>query len=221
MFFESAHANYYFPPEDIIEADYLEDFNYLTVDIEAEIERVKHRYVNSVHHLDRQLARVYQALENRHLLENTIVVVTGDHGEEFMENGRWGHNSTFSQQQIRVPLILHAPGHAPQESAALTSHLDLPATMLHLLGFDQPGEEISHGQDLFSATYDRDYTVISDWHGNTLVTKTAKLVFSVKGASYHASVTDINDRPLAAEDYGDSFTAVLAGYTKELNRFYN
>jgi len=100
MFFESAHANYYFPEDSVIEPDYIGDFNYLTVDIEQQIERIRARYLNAVHHLDSQLARVFDTLQTQGLLENTIVIVTGDHGEEFMENGRWGHNSTFSQQQI-------------------------------------------------------------------------------------------------------------------------
>jgi len=221
MFFESAHANYYFPEEDIIASDYLEDFNYLTVDVEAEIDRIKNRYRNSVHHLDRQLARVYQVLEQQGLLDNTVVVVTGDHGEEFMENGRWGHNSTFSQQQIRVPLILHVPGRASRQHVAMTSHLDLPATLLNLLGFTGAGKAFSHGQDLLDDTYHRQYTVVSDWHGNTLVTDRAKMVFSLKGASMHASVTGIDDRPLGEDTAAQEFGDVLGDYTRELNRFYH
>ncbi|MEZ5491561.1 MAG: sulfatase-like hydrolase/transferase [Gammaproteobacteria bacterium] len=221
MFFESAHANYYFPEEDIIAPDYLEDFNYLTVDVESEIDRIRNRYLNSVHHLDRQLARVYQALEERGLLENTLVVVTGDHGEEFMENGRWGHNSTFSQQQIRVPLILHVPGSAPLQRSKMTSHLDLPATMLKLLGFEGGEKPVSHGQDLLADDYRRAFTVVSDWHGNTLVTDSAKMVFSLKGASKHASLTDIDDNPLPQEAFEGAFGGVLGEYTTDLNRFYN
>ncbi|MCP5345741.1 MAG: sulfatase-like hydrolase/transferase [Gammaproteobacteria bacterium] len=221
MFFESAHANYYFPDEDIIEPDYLEDFNYLTVDVEDEIDRIRNRYVNSVHHLDRQLARVYRALERRGLLDNTLVVVTGDHGEEFMENGRWGHNSTFSQQQIRVPLILHVPERAPAEFTAMTSHLDLPATVLNLLGYQDPDQPISHGQDLLSPDYNRDFSVVSDWHGNTLVTDEAKMVFSLKGASMHATVTTNDDQPMEEDLYASALSKVLGEYTTELNRFYN
>src|SRR5690606_33350712 len=52
MFFESAHANYYFPEESIIEPNYLEDFNYLTVDVEEDIELIRARYINANHHLD-------------------------------------------------------------------------------------------------------------------------------------------------------------------------
>ncbi len=220
MFFESAHANYYFPEEDIIEDDYIEDFNYLTVDLEASMPQIKSRYINATHHLDRQLARVYQALEAKGLMENTILVVTGDHGEEFMENGRWGHNSTFSQQQIRVPMIVHIPGKEGKRHTNMTSHIDMPATILSALGLNTPPDRHSFGQNLFSPNYRRDYAVISDWHGNTLVTPDVKIIFSVKGASYHASSSDINDQPVDLSVSGLDYQTALADYLQEQNRFY-
>jgi membrane-anchored protein YejM (alkaline phosphatase superfamily) len=67
-------------------------------------------YINASNHLDYQFSRIISTLKKEDLLKETIVIITGDHGEEFMENGRWGHNSTFSQQQIRVPLLIHIPG---------------------------------------------------------------------------------------------------------------
>ncbi|MEX2130398.1 MAG: sulfatase-like hydrolase/transferase, partial [Pseudohongiellaceae bacterium] len=165
MFFESSHANYYFPDEDIITSDYLEDFNYLTTDIGDDINRIHNRYRNATHHLDRQFARVFDALEQNGLMNNTIVIVTGDHGEEFMENGRWGHNSTFSQQQIRVPLLLHIPNEGAQRIEKMTSHLDLPATVLSVLHAGLPEAQFSFGMNLLDPAYKRDYTVVSDWHG--------------------------------------------------------
>ena len=95
MFFESAHARYYFPEESAIREDYLPEMNYATMDLEADMPGIFNRYINASHHLDQQLGRVLEHLENSGRLDNTIVIVTGDHGEEFMENGRWGHNSEF------------------------------------------------------------------------------------------------------------------------------
>ncbi len=220
MFFESAHANYYFPQEDVIDGDYIEDFNYLTVDLEASMPQIKSRYINATHHLDRQLARVYQILEEKNLMDNTIVVVTGDHGEEFMENGRWGHNSTFSQQQIRVPMIVHVPGMEKKKHTNMSSHIDMPATIMSALGLDLDASRHSFGEDLFDSEYERDYTVVSDWHGNTLVTPEVKIIFSVKGASYHASSSDINDQPIDLNDDSLDYQSALADYLQRQNRFY-
>ena len=221
MFFESAHANYYFPDEDIIENDYIEDFNYLTVDIEKSMPQIKSRYTNATHHLDRQLARVYKVLEEKNLMENTIVVLTGDHGEEFMENGRWGHNSTFSQQQIRVPMIVHIPGMEKKKRTDRSSHIDMPATILNALGLNVPADQHSFGQDLFAPDYRHDYLVVSDWHGNTVITPEVKIIFSVKGAAYQASSTNLDDQPINLADEKSDYQTALAEYLQEQNRFFN
>lgn len=221
MFFESSHANYYFPDEDIIEPDYLEDFNYLTADISEDITRIHNRYINATHHLDRQFARVFEALKKNNLLDNTIVVVTGDHGEEFMENGRWGHNSTFSQQQIRVPLVLHVPGQSPRTVNSMTSHLDLPATVLNTLGFAMPPDQYSFGMNLLDSNYARDFTVISDWHGNTLVTPDVKISFSLTGSAKYAGITDRDDQLIDIEGDGLAYRQQLATYAQTQNRFYD
>jgi len=220
MFFESAHANYYFPDEDIIEPDYLKDFNYLTVDIEANMPAIKARYLNATHHLDRQLARVYQTLEEQNLMDNTIVIVTGDHGEEFMENGRWGHNSTFSQPQIRVPFIMHIPERAAAQFLQMTSHLDVPATVFAALGVDTDPALYSFGTDLFAKDYARQFLVVSDWHGNTLVTPELKIIFSLKGAAYDAQTTDIADNTIDLRSSGYGYQSQLSTYLSGQNQFF-
>lgn len=220
MFFESAHANYYFPAESVIEPDYIDDFNYLTVDIEKEIGRIKARYINATHHLDSQLGRVFDALEARGLLDNTIVIVTGDHGEEFLENGRWGHNSTFSQEQIRVPLVVHIPGLPATQVNHMTSHLDLPATVLAALGVNIDPATYSYGSDLLAANYAREYSVASDWHGNTLITPDVKMVFSKKGAAYGDGTTTLEDEPLDIATIGTGYRKSLNRFASELVRFY-
>jgi membrane-anchored protein YejM (alkaline phosphatase superfamily) len=221
MFFESAHANYYFPDEDIIESHYIEDFNYLTVDIEESMPQIKSRYTNATHHLDRQLARVYKVLEEKNLMDNTIVVLTGDHGEEFMENGRWGHNSTFSQQQIRVPMIVHIPGMEKKKRTDSSSHIDMPATILNALGLNMQAGQHSFGQDMFAPDYKHDYLVVSDWHGNTVITPEVKIIFSVKGAAYQASSTTIDDQPINLGDEKSDYQTALSEYLLEQNRFFN
>jgi len=165
MFFESPHARYYFPPESVIRRPYRDDINYATMDREElrkDMGLIKNRYLNAVHHLDSQFARVFDYLKAHDLLENTIVVALGDHGEEFMEDGYWGHNSTFSDPQTRTPLILWIPGMKPAVHEKLTSHLDLPATIMPLLGVRNPVSDYSTGIDLLSPE-EHEYITLSDW----------------------------------------------------------
>ena len=68
-------------------------------------------YERALHYLDNQIGRMFQALANLGLDENTIIVVISDHGEEFLDHGRWGHwESNLFDEIIRVPLIFRLPG---------------------------------------------------------------------------------------------------------------
>ncbi len=138
------------------------------------------------------------------LLENTIVIVTGDHGEEFMENGYWGHNSTFSEQQTRVPLVIHYPNAIPEQHDRLSSHLDIPATVMHLLGNEANSSTYSFGSNLLAENYHRDSAVISDWHGNALITNDYKLVLSSKGRKHGNRISTKDDKALAKLPEGSS-----------------
>ncbi|WP_339672807.1 sulfatase-like hydrolase/transferase [Dasania marina] len=221
MFFESAHANYYFPSDNVIEKDYLEDFDYLSVNIEKNITKIKNRYINSSHYLDTRLGLIFEALKKNDLYDNTIVIVTGDHGEEFMEKGRWGHNSTFVQEQIRVPLVIHMPNKTPAINENMTSHLDMPATVLSALGFTQDSSIYSFGKDLFSNDYDRKYTVASDWHGNALITHNAKFILSLKASRNSMKYSTLNDAVINDSDIESIDKTKLTDFVKELARFYS
>jgi len=196
MFFESPHAPYEFPPETAVRTPYLDDLDYLTMDLTRDIEKIENRYWNAVRHLDTQLDRVFAALETEGLLDSTIVVVTGDHGEEFLEKGRWGHNSEFDEEQIRVPLALHAPGRAPAVIERLTSHLDLPATLLTLLGATNPPSDYSLGESLLEAP-ERPYVLVSDWSRVAYVDAEGKATFPMQPQGwFKQSVTDRRDAPV-------------------------
>jgi membrane-anchored protein YejM (alkaline phosphatase superfamily) len=196
MFFESPHAPYEFPPETAVRTPYLDDLDYLTMDLHRDIGRIENRYWNAVRHLDTQLDRVFVALEAEGLLDSTIVVVTGDHGEEFLEKGRWGHNSEFDEEQIRVPLALRAPGRAPAVVDRLTSHLDVPATLLGLLGATNPPADYSLGESLLDGP-ERPYVLVSDWSRVAYVDADGKATFPMQPQGWFKQiVTDRRDAPV-------------------------
>lgn len=197
-FFESPHARYYFPPECVIREPYLEDLNYATVDLERDIGLIRNRYVNSVHHLDTQLGEMIDAVRARKDMANTIIIITGDHGEEFMENGRWGHNSQFSEQQLRVPLVVSFPGMAPAVHDHPTSHTDLAPTLLPLLGTTNPSGDYSTGENLFSPV--PRLLTFSDWDRIAITDGISKAVFPINaGGQFGASVTAADDKPVSNE----------------------
>ena len=83
------------------------------------------------------------------LADQSIVIVTSDHGEEFGEHGGLGHGRSLYHEVLRVPLVLAAPGLlAPAEVTTPVSLLDLAPTVLDLLGFAPlPGQ---HGTSLLA-----------------------------------------------------------------------
>lgn len=196
MFFESPHSRYYFPEESIIKTPFLEDMNYATMDIERDIDLIKNRYVNSCYHLDSQLGRILHYLESNQLLENTIVIITGDHGEEFMEKGYWGHNSAYTEEQLRVPLVLRMPGRQPQVVQKMTSHLDIPATLMPLLGSKNPASDYSLGHDLFESA-ERAYTIACDWDSLCYINHHYKAVFPLQSYNFlKQTVTNEMDKEI-------------------------
>jgi arylsulfatase A-like enzyme/tetratricopeptide (TPR) repeat protein len=88
-------------------------------------------------------------LEGRGLLEQTVVVVTSDHGEEIFERGQFDHGDTLYEEVTRVPLVLHAPGRLPAgvRVRGPVSLIDLPATLLDLVGTET---ELGQGRSLRS-----------------------------------------------------------------------
>jgi uncharacterized protein len=162
-FFESPHAPYYFPDDTVIRPDYLQDFNYASMNLERNMPQIKNRYINSCHHLDQQVARIINYLRDNNLLDSTIVVLTGDHGEEFMEKGHWGHGGAFVDEQVRPPLVLWVPGRAPAEYNFLSSHLDIAPTVMTALGVKNPPEDYCLGFDLLGAKH-REFNIIADWN---------------------------------------------------------
>jgi len=197
MFFESPHARYYFPEKSVIRRPYLKTFNYATAINKENIMQIKNRYINACHYLDSQIGRVLAFLEQESLLDNTIVVLAGDHGEEFMEKGRWGHNSEFSQEQIQPPLVLWVPGRGAKQIDRMTSHLDVVPTLMPLLGVKNPPEDYCLGQSLLDGPA-RKFTVVGDWNNIGFITHDDKVKFPVKlGSFFQNKVTTREDLPVA------------------------
>lgn len=126
-------------------------------------ERVLNTYKNSVHHADGTAGKLLDALERERALDDTIVIATGDHGEEFFECGFWGHTSAFSPEQIEVPFLMRGPGVEPGVETRPTSHLDVSGSLLELLGAD-PAQRSDYtlGESLFAPPATR-CRVVAGW----------------------------------------------------------
>lgn len=104
--------------------------------LRQEIERL---YEASVRWVDVQLGKLFETVKQMGAWEDTVTVVTADHGEELGGGGRKGHQPwTLSPELIEVPLVLRVPGGAAQRVGSPFSLLDLAPTLLDFLGVDSP-----------------------------------------------------------------------------------
>lgn len=98
----------------------------------AQIRDARHAYYGAISYVDAQFGAVVEALRETGLADDTIVVVTSDHGDMLGERGLW-YKMTFFEQACRVPLIVHAPKRfAARRVKASVSHVDLLPTFVEL-----------------------------------------------------------------------------------------
>ncbi|MGP0065451.1 MAG: sulfatase-like hydrolase/transferase [Isosphaeraceae bacterium] len=126
-------------------------------------------YDDCIAELDTDLGDLFTALEERGLLDNTVIVLTADHGEEFGEHGGFGHGQKLHSEVIRVPLLIVAPGRVPTgKSVDVPVTLrDLPATIVDLAGLRDgscfPGRSMArHWRSSSESNDDQDDPVISE-----------------------------------------------------------
>lgn len=112
-------------------------------------------YRNCCFEDDIMIGRVLDSLKSTGVLENTIVILSGDHAQEFNENHRnyWGHNSNFSQWQLAVPMIVHWPKGLKNQMPKgnyrhRTTHYDIVPTLMRELGVQNPPSDYSMGEFL-------------------------------------------------------------------------
>ncbi|MDH3745300.1 MAG: sulfatase, partial [Acidobacteriota bacterium] len=105
---------------------------------------VRALYDGDIAYTDRQLGELFERLETSGSLEQTIIVVTSDHGEQFWEHGTWRHGQTLYDHQLLVPLILHLPrslreGLGIDGTGVINDQvrlIDVYPTLLDLLGIE-------------------------------------------------------------------------------------
>ncbi|MGH9331165.1 MAG: sulfatase family protein, partial [Vicinamibacterales bacterium] len=95
-------------------------------------------YVAEIAFADAQIGRLLEALDRRQLLDRTIVIVAGDHGESLGEHGERDHGIFVYESVLRVPLIIRAPALAPRRVGTAVRLIDVMPTVLDLLDLPVP-----------------------------------------------------------------------------------
>ncbi|MCD6406214.1 MAG: sulfatase-like hydrolase/transferase [Planctomycetes bacterium] len=107
-------------------------------------------YDGEIAYFSREFGRLYDGLAARGLLENTVLILTADHGEQFMEHGMTGHGAALHTEELHVPLVIWPP--RLEEGLQVKSRvrlIDMAPTMLDLAGLDPLGH--AEGKSLRAA----------------------------------------------------------------------
>jgi hypothetical protein len=95
-------------------------------------------YLAAIAYEDSQIARVVDYLEERRLLDESLIVIAGDHGESLGDHGEESHGLFVYDEVLRVPLIVRGPGIAPGRVRAAVRLIDVAPTVLELFGVGSP-----------------------------------------------------------------------------------
>jgi arylsulfatase A-like enzyme len=119
-----------------------------------EIQRSMDAYDGALAHIDHEVGRLLVQLNERQLLDRTLIIVTSDHGEQFGEHGLFDHANSLYRQTLQVPLVVSLPGRIPsgRRVSAPVTLADLAATILDVAGVNQeprlPGTSLArHWQE--------------------------------------------------------------------------
>ena len=105
---------------------------------EREVAWVRATYNAEVTFHDEHMGKFFAELENLGLLEDTMIVITNDHGEEINDHGKFGHGHSLYEELLRAPLLMYFPGLFPAGSRIeeIVENVDVTPTILDALGLE-------------------------------------------------------------------------------------
>ncbi len=173
-------------------------------------------YQTAIIYDDDLVGEVIADLDERGLTDNTVIIISSDHGEEFNENndGIQGHGSAYSRYQLGVPMLIAWPGIAQQQVSHRTSHYDVAPTLVRrLLGCNNDYSDYSSGNDLYEGPQ-WDWMIAGSYY-NYAVLEPEQITVTFPNGLYE--VRDRNNRLLEQPQFNGE---VLEAVMRENTRFY-
>ncbi|UCD99537.1 MAG: sulfatase-like hydrolase/transferase [Chloroflexota bacterium] len=196
----------------------------------------RRQYDEYIAFVDAEFGRLIEFMERENLLDNTLVVVTSDHGELF-ERGLSGHlNSTLYQNLLHVPLLISTPQQkARQDIYSATSGVDLLPTLLHYLGEKIPdfvdGEVLPGFRDGDQQAERSVFAMEAKLSGKNdpfavctmaVVKERYKLIrYQGYGEKLADELYDLDNDPEEMEDLSSTHTGLRTELGKELQRVFD
>ncbi len=185
-------------------------FSYLSYDVlgeQTDMQEASRRYARNAARVDQQIQQVLARLQEKGLLDSTVVVITAQRGVALDGNS----DNAGNRALLQVPLVVHWPNTPAQQIDKLTDHQDVMTTLMQrLLHVSTAPGEYSQGEDLFAAQRRHDWVASSENRQLVITTPKTTLILDNNG-SYQAY--DYNGKPL--KDHKPQLALLLQVLTEE------
>lgn len=143
----------------------------------TEIEWMKALYDGEIRYVDDELSRLLRELSESGILQNTILVITSDHGEEFLDHGYLYHGQNLHDELVKIPLLIKAPGIKPAKIEEPVGLVDVYPTLTAMAGISH--ETPTRGTNLLTPNISRiiyGETDFRTWHQSMIIQDNVKFI---------------------------------------------
>ncbi|MFZ2206213.1 MAG: sulfatase [Microgenomates group bacterium] len=146
-----------------------------------EVKQAVNLYDSKIKELDIYLQGIFDQILSTDLKKNTIIIVTSDHGEEFMEHGQFEHAKNLFNTSIKVPLLIYIPGSEGKTVTQFAQSVDIMPTLLNIIGVRQ--NITTSGFDLFDNRRNKSVYAehLLDGNNKTIMNQQWKLFIQKEG----------------------------------------
>jgi choline-sulfatase len=185
---------------------------------DSDVRRLTALHDGAISYHDFRFGQFLERLQQLGVLEDTLVVITSDHGEEFHEHGSWGHGHSVYQELLSVPLIFWRPGVVPngQRIAHTVSTFSVAPTIVDLAGVEglEQAEARSLGPDLRGEIPVGPQVAFSDFLDDRRVIRAGRWKLILRGPN--ATFFDLERDPNEQHELDMSRHPIAARYTRIL-----
>ncbi len=164
-----------------------------------DLNHIQALYDGEILYTDRQLERLFQEMKRLGVFQNALVVVTSDHGEEFLDHGQWEHQKTLYEEQLRVPLLIKFPNAAmgSRRVSGQVSLVDVAPTVLAALGV--PAPPTFEGRSLLDAARGSEVAEAEAWAETEHTIDGSRKIAVRRGASGTKSIFTLTESDIKIE----------------------
>ncbi|HYP28886.1 MAG TPA: sulfatase-like hydrolase/transferase [Blastocatellia bacterium] len=196
------------------------------------------KYASQVRRLDACFGEFIDFLKSRGMYDNSIVILTSDHGDALGEEGRWGHSTWIFPEVMRIPLLIHLPESMRRETVwepdAIAFSTDITPSLYYLLGRRPIARNKVFGRPLFTKTlqeqagYANDSYLVCSSYGPAygILKDNGRSFYIIDGVDQREYFFDLGEDPAGRRNLLNAQVraenqALIRDGIRSINEFYN